>query len=130
MKMWNLDCCDDGGECDVKVFIPGPPGPPCVDVGTILLPVVITTSIAAPVNRLQRSFLSAAAPVNQPTIPNPSDNGPWRLELYVATGSQPITINNASNIKLSGQWIGNPDSVLNLEWDGNTRYVESSRNEI
>lgn len=130
MRVWNLDPCSD--QCpDIEVYIPGPPGPPLTDVGTFLAPVNVSAgTIAAPVSRNQRSFIKAtSAPVNQPVIPNPADNGPWMLILQVV-GSNAITINNASNIKLSGQWIGSPDSIITLLWDGNSRYVEVNRNEI
>lgn len=129
MRVFNLDCTDCDSECDVEIFIPGPPGPPLVDVGSFLVPVVITSTIAAPVNRRQRSFIQSAAPLDQPIIPNPSDNGPWELYLFCVAG-QPITINDASNIKLSGQCILSPDSILYLQWDGHSRYVEGGRNEI
>jgi hypothetical protein len=130
MRVWDLDCTDCDNECDVQVYIPGPPGPPLTDVGSLLVPVVITSAIAAPLYRRQRSFISVVAPVTQPTIPNPGDNGPWEFFLYVATGSEEITLNDAANLKLSGQWIGSPDSILYLQWDGNSRYVEAGRNEI
>jgi hypothetical protein len=45
-------------------------------------------------------------------------------------GGYPVTLNNASNIKLSGAAIMVADSILWLLWDGNSRYVESGRNEI
>lgn len=129
MRIWNLDC-DFDNECDIRVFIPGPPGPPLVSVGSFLDPVIVTSSIAAPVFRRQRSFIqSAVAPIDQPAIPNPADNGAWELFLYVV-GGHTITLNNVSNLKLSGQWVGNPDSTLYLQWDGNSRYVEAGRNEI
>jgi hypothetical protein len=130
MRVWNLDCSDCDDECDVEIFLPGPPGQPMIDVGSILVPVVITSSIAAPIYRRQRSFISCASPITQPSIPNPNDNGPWELFLYVATGSSQFTLDNTTNIKLSGQWIGNADSILYLQWDGNSRYVEAGRNEI
>jgi hypothetical protein len=87
-------------------------------------------TIAAPTFRRQRSFIQAvSAPLNQPIIPNPSDNGPWEIYLYVV-GPNSITINDVTNIKLSGQWNGIADSILYLQWDGNSRWVEGGRNEI
>lgn len=124
---------DDDADCDIRVFVPGPQGPPgspIFDVGSFLSPVAVVDTIAAPIRRWQRSFIQAtAAPVDQPVIANPSDNGPWLIGLQVV-GGNPITLNDAANIKLSGQWIGSPDSVLWLLWDGNSRYVEDHRNEI
>ncbi len=127
-QVFDLDACEDDG-VDIELFIPGPPGPPIVDVGTFLAPVVITDTIAAPVNGRQRSFIQSVTPLDQPIIPNPVDNRPWELYLF-CVGGAPITINNASNIKLSGQCILSPDSILYLQWDGNSRYVEGGRNEI
>ena len=117
--------------CDIRVYIPGPPGPPLVDVGSYLDPVNVSAgTIAAPTFRRQRSFIQAvSAPLNQPIIPNPSDNGPWEIYLYVV-GPNSITINDVTNIKLSGQWNGIADSILYLQWDGNSRWVEGGRNEI
>lgn len=128
MRVWNLDDVDDD-ESDIQVYVLGPPGPGIVDVGSFLHPVIISSSIAAPANRRQRSFIQASSPANQPAIPNPTDNSPWEIYLYVVGGST-ITLNNASNLKLSGEWIGHPDSILYLQWDGNSRYVEGGRNEI
>lgn len=125
---------DDGLDienCDVQVYLPGPPGPPIVDVATRLLPIFITLSIAAPVNRRQRSFISGnAAPINNPTIPNPSDNGPWELYLFTTDDTNTITLDNQVNLQLSGQWIGKSGSILYLQWDGVSQYVEGGRNEI
>jgi hypothetical protein len=117
--------------CAIRVYVPGPPGPPLVNVGTILSPVAVDGgTIAAPVNRFQRSFITAAlGPLVQPVIPNPGDNGPWLWCIY-NVGSNPITLNNAANIKLSGEIVMNPDTVLWLQWDGNSRYIEDHRNEI
>ena len=130
MRVWNLDG-DFGDECDVVIFIPGPPGPYLVSVGSFLLPVPIDSgTIAAPTFRYQRSFITAAVgEVNQPIIPNPPDNGSWLLGLQVV-GGHPIVLNNAANLSLSGQWVSAPDSIIWLLWDGNSRYVENGRNEI
>jgi hypothetical protein len=130
MRIWNLDC-DSGSDCDIEVFIPGPSYPLLVDVGSFLLPVdVYSGSIAAPISRRQRSFISSVeGPVTQPTIANPPYNGPWELYLYVV-GDNQIILNDASNLKLSGQWVSSADSILYLQWDGNSRYVEGGRNEI
>lgn len=124
----------DGDDCDdnrVKVSIPGPPGPPLINVGSFLSPIDVSAgTIPAPVNRFQRTFISAVSnSVSQPVIPNPADNGSWLWMLQCVNGD-PIVINNAANIKLSGQIILNPDTILTLIWDGNSRYVEVSRNEI
>jgi len=132
MSIFPLDeFYEEDGDCaNAEVFIPGPAGPPIVSVGSFLSPVTITDTIAAPVNRRQRTFIQAlAAPAVQPTIPNPGDNGPWELYLWVV-GGYPVTLNDATNIKLSGQWVGIADSILYLQWDGNARYVEGGRNEI
>lgn len=135
-NIWLLDDCEDEG-CDIEVFIPGPPGPPIVDVGTLSVvlpnpgPVVVVGSIDAPVNRRQRSFLkSNGADVNQPVIPNPGDNGPWEIYFFWADLAFTLTLNNAANILLSGEWIGSYGSMLYLQWDGNSQYVEGGRNEI
>lgn len=117
--------------CDIQVYVDGPPGPPLVSVGSFVGPIMVDGgTIAAPIWRWQRSFIQAAIGVlNQPSIPAPADNGSWLIGLQVV-GGFPITLNDSANIKLSGQWIGNPDSILWLLWDGNSRYVESGRNEI
>jgi hypothetical protein len=117
--------------CPIKVFIPGPPGPPLVSIGTFLVPITIDGgTVLAPVSRWQRIFIQAAlGTVTQPVIQNPIDNGSWLLGLQVV-GGHPIILNDASNLKLSGEWVANPDSILWLLWDGNSRWVEDSRNEI
>lgn len=129
MRIWNLNDPDCDSGVDIRVFIPGPPGPPIVDVGSFLVPTVCSGELAAPIYRRQRSFISASAPVGSLTIGSPDDNGPWELYVYVV-GENSLTLNDLSNVKLSGQWIGQADSVLYLQWDGNSRYVEGGRNEI
>jgi hypothetical protein len=135
-QVFDLDGdCEDG--VDIEVFIPGPPGPPITDVGTISIvapapgPTPITATIAAPIYRRQRNFLkSAAGNVNQPAITNPSDNGPWELFIFWADMVNTLTLNNAANILLSGEWVGVYGSILYLQWDGNSQYVEGGRNEL
>lgn len=130
MRIWNLDGCGDDN-CDVQVFIPGPPGPPLVDVGTRLIPIGVTTLIAAPVTRRQRSFIVGSdGPSMNPAISNPIDNGAWELYLFCTDNTDTVTLESQSNIQLSGQWIGSNGSVLYLQWDGNSMYVEGGRNEI
>lgn len=118
-------------EADIQVYVPGPPGPPLVSVGSFLLPIDVSGgTIAAPVYRLQRSYIKAVmAPVIQPAIPNPPDNDAWMIALQVV-GTNSITLNNASNIKLASQWIGSSGSILWLLWDGNSQYIEDHRNGI
>lgn len=133
-----LNDCDDEDDhmsnncCNgIEIFIPGPQGPPLVSTGSFLVPISIDGgSIVAPVQRWQRMFIQAVhATVTNPTIANPADNGAWLLGLQVV-GGYPVILNDASNIKLSGEWVANPDSILWLLWDGNSRWVESGRNEI
>ncbi len=130
-RIWNLDQCCPPDEVDVAVYLPGPPGPPLIDVGSIADPVSIDlTGIDGPQFRRQRSFIQATnAEVDQPVMQNPSDNGPWELWLYVVGGFA-VVLNNASNIKLSGQWVGTADSIIYFQWDGVSRWVEGGRNEI
>lgn len=128
MRVFNLDACEDEGT-DIQVFIPGPPGPPIVDVGSFSEPIVITSTIAAPSFRRQRTFIIAASDIDQPAIPNPVDDGPWEFIIQVV-GTHSITLNDASNIKLSGEWFATADSIMSILWDGNSRYVEQYRNEI
>lgn len=132
-QIWNLDCSDDG-DCDIRVYIPGPPGPPnnLIDVGTRAAPVLITGSIAAPVNPRQRSFIKGnAGPVVDPTIPNPAViNAPYELYLFATDDTNSVTMNGSSNLQLSGQWIGTNGSMLYLQWDKVSKYVEAGRNEI
>jgi hypothetical protein len=133
MKIYNMESCDDD-DCQIRVFIPGPPGPPgppLTDVGTRSIPVLITTSISAPVNRRQRSFIAGSSgPIINPTIPNPPDNGAWELFLFCTDNTKTITLEDQSNLQLSGQWIGANGSILCLQWDGASKYVEEHRNEI
>ncbi len=130
-RVWNLDQCNPPDEVDVAVYIPGPPGPPLTDVGSFAEPVSIDlTGINGPQFRRQRSFITAEdGPIVDPVIQNPSDNGPWELWLYVV-GANRITMNNASNLKLAGQWPATEDSILYLQWDTVSRWVEGGRNEI
>lgn len=126
-----LDGDFDDGDCDIQVFIPGPPGPPIVDLNTRALPALIVGTIAAPVNRRQRSFVSGSAgPINNPAIPNPSDNGAWELYLFCTDDVKTITLDNQVNIQLSGEFVGKNGSILYLQWDGFSKYVEGGRNEI
>lgn len=125
-------CNCDETDCDaISVYVPGPAGPPLTSSGTFLAPVHIDGgTIAAPTWRWQRTFIQAHdGTVTQPTITNPSDNGAWLLGLQVV-GGHPIILNDASNLTLSGEWVANPDSILWLLWDGNSRWVENGRNEI
>lgn len=129
-RIWNLDC-DEGDECDINIYLPGPPGPPLIDVGKFTAPIDISGgAIPQPVARFQRTFISAVShSVTQPTIPNPPDNGPWLLGLQVV-GGNPILLATAGNIKLSGDWPAVADSILWLLWDENSRWLEDHRNEI
>lgn len=137
--VWPLDDIFDDS-CDIALFIPGPPGPPIVDVGSLVVsagppatpgPTSVVATIAAPINRRQRSFLkSGAGNLNNPAIPNPSDNGPWEYYLYWADAINTLTLDDAANIKLSGEWVATKDSILYIQWDGNSKYVEGGRNEI
>jgi hypothetical protein len=132
MRIFNLDSVDDS--CDVQVYLPGPPGPPLTIVGSRSGepgPAEITTTIAAPISRRQLSFIvGSGGPINQPSIPNPPDNGPWEFGLFATDDTDTITLNDAANIQLSGQWIGMSGSILWLFWDGVSKYVEDRRNEI
>lgn len=123
----------DTGE-EVDIFLPGPtgpPGPPMINVGSRSVPVLVTGTIAAPVNRRQRSFISGSGgPSNNPVIPNPSDNGVWELYLFCTDNDNPVILETQSNIQLSGQWIGQNGSILCLHWDSESKYVEDHRNEI
>lgn len=133
MRIWNLDCTDEG-DSDIKIYLPGPAGPPLTVVGTrsgTPGPAKIISAIPAPVARRQLSFIVGfSGPVNQPTIANPPDDGPWEIGLFCTDSTKSITLNNASNIQLSGEWIGINGSILWLFWDGVSKYVEDHRNEI
>lgn len=140
MRITNLNCdcsqdedCDLDG-CDIQVYLPGPAGPALVIIGTrsgTPGPAKIISTVAAPIARRQLSFIQGfSSPVNQPTIANPPDNGPWELALFVTDSTNRITLNNAANIELSGEWIGINGSILWLFWDGVSKYVEDHRNEI
>ncbi len=122
---------EDEDTPDIELFIPGPPGPPLKDVGTRILPSVVTATIAAPLYRRQRSFITGSGgPVFNPVIANPSDNGAWELFLFCTDDTNSVTLESGTNLQLSGQWIGGNGSILALQWDGQSQYVEASRNEI
>lgn len=122
---------DEDDVADVQVFIPGPPGPPLIDIGTRAMPALVDLTIDAPIYRRQRSFLVGnAGPAINPSIANPSDNGAWELYLFGTDDTDVIVLESQSNLQLSGQWIGANGSILYLQWDGATQYVEGGRNEI
>lgn len=140
VEIFELDNCDSPG-IDVSVFIPGPPGPQgpvgppgpsggsITDVGTRSLPVLITSAIASPVNQRQRSFISGnAGPVLNPTLGTGSGTQEWWL--FTTNDTNTVSLNNASNLLLSGEWIGRNGSMLLLIWDNNSMWVEAARNEI
>ena len=67
MRVWNMNC-DWDDECDVRVYIPGPPGPPLVDVGSYLHPVDISAgTIAAPVKSKTTLFHISGERTREPT---------------------------------------------------------------
>jgi hypothetical protein len=130
MRVYSLDSCEHD-DTDVRVFIPGPAGPPIVDVGSLAAPALISAGIAAPVNRRQRSFIKGnSGPINNPSIADPGDDGAWELYLFCTDDTDSITLESQSNLFLSGQWIGTKGSILYLQWDGVSQYVEGGRNEI
>ena len=135
MRVWNLDDCDDS-DCDIKVYLPGPAGPAdgMTDVGTILLPALIVGAITGPLYSRQRSFIkgNGPGPVTNPTLPNGTNSPTAVMEwvLFATDSTNTVTLNNASNLKLSGQWIGGAGSILCLHWDNNSQWVEAYRNEI
>ncbi len=143
--VWNLDndqCLDDGPiqivnldtDCPVEVLIPGPSGPvgPALTVvGMRSDPALITTTLIAPVTRNQLSFVvGSGGPIDQPILPNPPDNNPWIWWLFTTDDVNTLTLNDATNLQLSGQWVGSSGSILQLFWDGVSKYVEVFRNEI
>lgn len=132
VRIYTLDPPDDGDDCDIKVYVPGPPGPPNViaNVGSRAAPTLITASIAAPVNQRQRSFIKGNGPVVDPVIANPSNNTTWELYLFATDDTDTVILNGSANLQLSGQWIGANGSMICLHWDGASQWVEDHRNEI
>jgi hypothetical protein len=121
---------DEDDTPDVLVCIPGPPGPPLLDYGSRATPISIMLTIPAPQWRRQRTFIVGAGGPSDPVIANPSDNGAWELYLFGTNDTDTITLETGGNLLLSGQWIGGNGSMLYLQWDGATQYVEGGRNEI
>lgn len=115
----------------ITVYVPGPPGPPLIDVGSRVQPASVSTAIAAPQYMRQRSFIVGnGGPVLNPVIANPSSNVPWELFLFATDNTKTVTLEGGTNLLLSGQWIGRAGSILALQWDGQSQYVEVGRNEI
>lgn len=122
---------DPSADCIIGVYLPGPPGPGgvIVDVGSRTAPAAIVGAIIAPINDRQRSFIvGSGGPVLNPTLPNGADTQEWWL--FGTSDVDTVTLNNAANLQLSGQWIGGNGSMLYLQWDGTSKYVEAGRNEI
>ena len=121
---------DEDDTPDVLVCIPGPPGPPLVDMNTRASPAAITAIIAAPMFRRQRSFIVGSPGPVAPIIAAPADNGAWEFYLFCTSDTDTITLETGGNVLLSGQFIGGNGSILYLQWDGATQWVEGGRNEI
>lgn len=140
-SFWLLD--DSCGGC-VEVFELNPPcitvfvpllgNSSLIDVGSRVSPVLITGSIAAPVFQTQRSWLKGnATPVTNPTLPNGVTNANGLVQVWqLATtdDTDTITLTGASNLQLSGPWTGGAGSILTLEWDNDSMWLEVGRNEI
>lgn len=117
------------------VIYQGPPGPagssapPFVDVGSRASPTLITSSIAAPTNQQERKFIKGSGgPVVDPSIGNGS--GTRELLLFCCSDTDTVELNDTANLQLSGKWIGADGSMLFLQWDGGSKWVEVGRNEI
>lgn len=126
-QIWNLD--DDC--CEVRVFIEPLPGNILLDVGTEAMPIAVTTAITAPVAPRQRSWLVGTGGPATPTLPT-SAVGPVIQEWWLAGTDDDNTINldTTAGLKLSGPWVGGVGSILYLQADGATGWIEGGRNEI
>lgn len=115
----------------IIVINEGVPGPSAaiIDSGSLASPNLVSTAISLIDVQRQRVFIAGnGAPSTNPTLPN--SGGTRELYLYGSSDVNTVELNDASNLKLSGQWYAVKDSVLYLIWDGATRWVEVSRNEI
>lgn len=127
----NAEVVDEDDIPDIQVFLEGPPGPPLKDINKRAQALTVTAAIPAPVFRRQRTFIVGnGGPVFNPTIASPADNGAWELSLFGTDDVNTVTLESQANLLLSGEWIGAKGSILNLQWDGQSQYVEASRNEI
>jgi hypothetical protein len=128
----NVCITEDGP--DICIYIPGPPGPAgpgaaIIDLGTRASPEMISESIPAQTIQRQRIFIEGASgPALDPVLTNGS--GTYELILFCTSSTNTVTLNGASNLQLSGQWVGLSGSMICLIWDGSSQYVEAYRNEI
>lgn len=99
------------------------------DSGTRASPNLIVGAISVPTPKLSRIFIKGSAgPVLNPTLSSGSTG--QRLRLFATDNTDTVTLNDASNIQLSGVWVGKNKSILELEWDNSSKWVEGDRNEI
>lgn len=113
---------------EINQGIPGPSAA-IIDSGSITTPNLITTSIPLLGVQRQRVFIAGSGgPALNPTLPDGA--GTRELYLYGSSDGNHVELNNALNLKLSGQWYAVKDSMLYLMWDNNSRWIEVGRNEI
>lgn len=78
---------------------------------------------------VSRIFIAgSAAAVTGITIPDGVTG--QKVKLVGTSDSNTVGITNAANLKLSGDWVARDGSILSLEWDNDSRWLEESRNEI
>lgn len=101
-----------------------------VETGSYSSPSLITSSIPIPSNGRARIFVKGSSgAVVDPTLAN----GTGTQELYIlcVDNTNSVQIDSASNIKLSGTWLGKAGSELCLHWIPSlTSWLEAGRNEI
>lgn len=132
-----VEICDVVTECvEITSGIRGevgPAGPPgsggIVDQASRASPQLVSASISVtPAQRMRIFIQGNGAPATNPTIPNGS--GTQELDLFCCSDNQSVELNNTANLQINGQWFGINGSVLSLFWDGQSKWVEKSRNEI
>lgn len=129
----------ESGEIETVVLNVGPAGDDgadgaggdsFVDSGSRVSPNLITTSIPVSSDALIRAFVKGSSgPVTNPTITHVAGNK--MIKLFGTSNTDTVSIaKSTGNFELSGQWVGKSGSILLLEWDGQSKYTESYRNEI
>ncbi len=105
-------------------------GDATVDSGSRASPNSISGSIPVTADAIIRMFIVGnGGPVSNPTIANVSGNK--RIRFFGTSNVNTVLIDsNTSNYELSGQWVARNGSILEVEWDGASKYTETYRNEV
>lgn len=115
------------------IFSLGGAGGIITDIASVATPALIANSggtIAIGTAQRTRVFLEGtSAQAVDPAIPD--GTGTRELFLFVTSTVHGLALHDAANLTLyGGEFIGIASSILSLQWDNDSKWVETGRNQI